>query len=299
MQKKAETSPHPSLFDREIVHAHRRRAALGDWSKYGFLFDEISDRLAERAQDVARKFDRVLDLGCHSGAFARHLGNYTDAGTVISADLSADMLETGDLKNAVVADEEFLPFAPASFDMIGSVLSLHWTNDLPGALIQIFRSLKPDGLFLGALFGIDSLSELKTCLTQAELEVCGGISPRISPFTDVRDAGALLQRAGFALPVSDVETITLKYRTAFDLMKELRFMGEGNALIDRQKSFTGRAVLMRAAELYAEQFADAEGLISASFQIIYLTGWSPHENQQKPLKPGSGQTSLTDLLSKK
>ncbi len=299
MPNPVQTTPDIHLFDRTLVRRHRDRAAEGDWDRYGFLFDEISDRLAERAGDVDRSFETVLDLGCHGGAFLKRLAHYSSFSYPVSADLSAGLMVRGQVPRPVVADEEFLPFAAASFDLVGSALSLHWTNDLPGALLQIKRSLKPDGLFLGALFGAESLQELKKVLIQAELEVKGGISPRISPFTDIRDAGALLQRAGFALPVSDVETVTLKYQTPFDLMQELRFMGEANALLDRQKGLTGRQVLLRAAELYAELYADSEGLIPASFQIIYLAGWAPHDSQQVPLKPGSGETNLGDLFSDK
>ena len=299
MPNSVQTASDIHLFDRTLVRRHRDRAAGGDWERYGFLFDEISDRLAERAGDVARPFETVLDLGCHSGAFLKRLAHYSSFSDAVSADLSADLMARGQVPRPVVADEEFLPFAPESFDLIGSVLSLHWTNDLPGALVQIRRCLKPDGLFLGSLFGTESLQELKKVLVQAELEVKGGVSPRISPFTDIRDAGSLLQRTGFTLPVSDVETVTLKYQTPFDLMKELRFMGEANALLDRQKGLTGREVLLRAAELYAELYADEEGLIPASFQIIYLAGWAPHDSQQLPLKPGSAERSLKTIFPTK
>ncbi|MFT6559415.1 methyltransferase domain-containing protein [Sneathiella sp.] len=292
-------SSQPLLFDRSSVRRHRDRAANGDWRTHGFLFEEVADRLAERSLDITRSHDLVLDLGCHEGAFGQALATMGKAQTVVSVDISTGMVGKTPNNLKVVASEEFLPFASESFDLIGSVLSLHWTNDLPGALIQINRALKADGIFLGALFGIETLHELKECLTQAELEIRSGVSPRISPFTEVRDAGALLQRAGFALPVSDVETITLKYKTPFDLLKELRGMGEANALLDRQKSFTGRKVLMRMAEIYFEKYADEQGLIPATFQIIYLTGWSPHESQQVPLKRGSATTSLTEILDQK
>ena len=290
------TPNHPLLFDRLTLRRHRERAASGDWPRFGFLFHEISDRLAERAEDITRSFDTVLDLGCHGGSFGAFMRQQGRAKNLVSAELSPSMLARAQ-GNKVLLDEEFLPFAPNSFDLIGSVLGLHWTNDLPGALVQIFRALKADGFFLGALFGVETLQELKDCLTRAELEIRGGISPRVSPFTEVRDAGALLQRAGFTLPVSDTETLTLKYQTPFDLMRELRGMGETNCLIDRQKMFTDRKVLMRAAELYFEEYADDDGLIPATFQVIYLTGWTPHDSQQKPLKPGSGQTNLKDHLS--
>jgi len=296
MKNNPKNSSEIHLFDRKIVRQHRDSAAHFDWQKHGFLFEEVSDRLAERLLDVNRRFPTSLDLGCHSGAFGSILKRQQKVDTLISSDLSGSLMGLGAEGFRVLADEEFLPFAPSSFDLIGSVLSLHWTNDLPGSLVQIARCLKPDGLFLGAIFGVDSLQELKWALVQAESEIKGGVSPRISPFAEIRDAGALLQRAGFALPVTDVDTITLKYSSPFDVMKELRGMGEGNALVNRQKTLTGRAVLMRAAELYAEHFSDEDGLVSASFQVIYMTGWAPHESQQKPARRGSGQKSLGDIL---
>lgn len=296
MKRPSILTPENMIFDREIVRQHRDRAAHLDWEKHGFLFDEVSKRLAERLLDITDRFESALDLGCRGGAFGREVMAHGRAAEVVYADLSSSMLK--DCPGpTVVADEEFLPFAPQSFDLVGSVLGLHWTNDLPGALIQIARILRPNGLFLGAMFGIESLQELKACLTEAEAEIRGGVSPRISPFTEVRDAGALLQRAGLALPVTDVDMITLKYPNPFSLMRELRGMGEANALIERQKTFTGRKIIMRAAELYGQHFADDDGLIPASFQVIYLTGWSPHDSQQKPLSRGSGQVNLKDILN--
>ncbi len=298
MIKFPEKSSDNFLFDRRILRDRRARSANINWPKNRFLFDEVSDRLAERLLDVSRKFELALDLGCHSGSFGKLIKQQGSISSLISADLSPALMGEIGSGAKVVADEEFLPFAPQSFDLVGHVLGLHWTNDLPGALVQIARMLKPDGLFLGAMYGIETLSELKWCLTQAEIEVKGGVSPRVSPYTEVRDAGALLQRAGFALPVGDVDVLTLKYKNAFALMHELRGMGEANALVDRQKTFTGRKILFRAAEIYQEEYADEDGLIPATFQVIYLGGWAPHENQQVALKPGSGQTNLKEILSK-
>ncbi len=291
------TAPSDSyLFDRRLIAARRGRAIRGDWARHGFLFDEVADRLAERLLDITQTYELALDLGARSGALGRYLIGNGRVKQLVAADLSVDMLKASPASAVVSADEEFLPFKAESFELVGSNLSLHWTNDLPGSLVQIRRSLKPDGLFIASLFGIETLNELKTCLVEAELEVRGGMSPRISPFTDVRDAGSLLQRAGFALPVTDVDVITLKYQNAFALMQELRGMGEANALVERQKTMTGRTVLMRAAEIYHEKFAGEDGLIPATFQIIYLTGWAPHESQQQPLRPGAGQTNLKDIL---
>ncbi len=197
---------------------------------------------------------------------------------------------------AIASDEESLPFAPATFDLIISCLSLHWVNDLPGALIQARRCLKPDGLFLAAMFGRDTLVELRRALIEAELAESGGAGPRISPFTDVRDAGALLQRAGFALPVVDMDAITVSYRSALDLMRDLRGMGEANAAVERRRSFTRRSTILRAAAIYADQHADSSHRIPATFQVLTLTGWAPDPAQQKPLRPGSAVHRLAAAL---
>jgi SAM-dependent methyltransferase len=198
-----------------------------------------------------------------------------------------------------VADEEALPFAEGSFDLVASALSLHWTNDLPGVLVQIRRALAPDGLLLAALVGGQSLNELRTALTSAEAELTGGASPRVAPFADVRDLGQLLQRAGFALPVTDLEPIIVRYSSMFALMRDLRAMGATNALTERSRVPLRRAVLMRAAEIYADRFADPDGRIRATFDIIWLSGWAPHESQQKPLAPGSARMRLADALNAK
>ncbi|WP_373085859.1 methyltransferase domain-containing protein [Sneathiella sp.] len=288
-------TPEHILFDRASVRLHRDRAARIDWPTYSFLFEEVANRLAERLLDITSPFETALDLGCRGGEFSKKLVEMKRVKQLVKADLSYAMVAETKL-NAVVADEEFLPFKARSFDLVGSVLGLHWTNDLPGALAQIAKILRPNGLFLGALFGVGSLQELKGCLSEAESEIKGGVSPRISPFTEVRDAGALLQRAGFALPVTDMDMITLKYPDPFSLMRELRGLGESNALVSRQKTFTGRKILIRAAELYTQQFADEDGRIPASFQIIYMAGWSPHDSQQKPMARGSGRHNLKDIL---
>lgn len=290
-------NPEHMLFDRTAVRRHRDRAAHMDWARHGFLVQEIARRLMDRLLDISEKFDMALDLGCHDGELGRLLTESRRISTLVQADLSQQMLASR-AGMRVVADEEFLPFAPRSFNLVGSVLGLHWTNDLPGALSQIAKILKPNGLFLGALFGAGTLTELRTCLSEAESEVLGGVSPRISPFTEVRDAGSLLQRAGFGLPVTDVDLVTFKYQDPFALMRELRGMGEANALIARHKAFTGRQVLRRAAELYFDRYADADGRVPASFQVIYMAGWSPHESQQKPKARGSGQVNLKDILEK-
>ena len=197
---------------------------------------------------------------------------------------------------ALAADEEFLPFAPASFDLVISAVSLHWVNDLPGALLQIRQALKPDGLFLGAMLGGETLVELRGALLEAESEVEGGAGPRVSPFADVADAGGLLQRAGFALPVADRDRITVTYPNALALMKELGEMGESNAVAERRKAMSRRLTLFRAAEIYHERYADPEGRLPATFDVVYLTGWSPHPSQQQPMAPGSAQNRLAEAL---
>jgi SAM-dependent methyltransferase len=196
----------------------------------------------------------------------------------------------------LAADEEALPFAPASFDLALSALGLHWVNDLPGALLQLRGCLKPDGLFLGAMLGGDSLHELRVALMEAETEVAGGLSPRVSPFAEVRDCGGLLQRAGFALPVVDSDTITVTYADPLALMRELRGMGEANANRERLRGGTRAGVFARAAERYAERYAGPDGRIPLTFQVLYLTAWAPHESQPQPLRPGSARTRLADAL---
>jgi SAM-dependent methyltransferase len=195
-----------------------------------------------------------------------------------------------------VADEEALPFRDASLDLVVSALALQFVNDLPGALLQIRRALKPDGLFLAALLGGGTLTELRQAFAAAESDVEGGVSPRVAPFADLRDLGALLQRAGFALPVTDTDHLIVRYNTVFGLTHDLRRMGATNALLDRRRAPLKRATLMRMAEIYAQRFADADGRVRATFEIVWLSGWAPHPRQQQPLKPGSASTRLADAL---
>ncbi len=197
---------------------------------------------------------------------------------------------------AVAADEEALPFADGSLDLVVSALALQFVNDLPGTLIQVRRALKPDGLFLAALVGGDSLTELRQSFAAAEAEIEGGVSPRVAPFADVRELGALLQRAGFALPVTDVDRVTVRYASPLALMRDLRRMGATNALIERSRRPLRRATLRRLMEVYAERFADADGRVRATFEIVWLSGWAPHASQQQPLAPGSARTRLADAL---
>jgi len=288
------------VFDRALLRQRRDRAAAG-LRAHDFLFVEAAERLADRLDDVTRKFPRALDLGCHDGTLARVLTGRGGIETLVQCDLSPVMARAAASNGAptLAADEEALPFAPESFDLIVSVLGLHWVNDLPGALIQIRHALKPDGLFLGAFLGGATLSELRTVLLEAELAEEGGASPRVAPFAELRDAGGLLQRAGFALPMADTDRIAVTYPDALALMRELRAMGESNVLAARRRGFTRRATLARAAALYAEKFAQPDGRLRASFEIVTLTGWAPHPCQPQALKPGSATTRLADALGAK
>ncbi|MGB8841642.1 MAG: methyltransferase domain-containing protein, partial [Aliidongia sp.] len=266
------------VFDRAAVRAHRERAA--SLPRDGrFLRDEIQARLVDRLNDIKPRFDRALDLGGGDGGLARLMAEAGRSQHLVSLDPAARFARG--LPNGVIGEEEALPFAPGSFDLVISTLGLHWTNDLPGALWQICRVLRPDGLLLAALFGGETLWELREALTLAEIEITSGAAPRVSPFADPREAGSLLQRAGFALPVIDTELLTVTYPDALALMRELRALGETNALRHRARTFTRRAVLLRAAAIYADRFGDATGRIPASFQIITLTGWAPAADQPR------------------
>ncbi|MCG6121646.1 MAG: methyltransferase domain-containing protein [Microvirga sp.] len=280
-----------TVFDRALVRRRLARAHAQGFAP--FLVEHAVADLALRLAPVAREFDVALDIGTpgpQAAAFLRESGR---AGTVFRAAFAG--MSSGEA-GAVVADEEALPFAKERFDLATSILSLHAVNDLPGALVQIRRALKPDGLFIGCLLGGASLTELRQAFTAAEAEIEGGASPRVAPFADVRDLGGLLQRAGFALPVTDVEPVTVRYGDPFALMRDLRAMGLTNALVARRRTPLRRATLMRAAAIYAERFADADGRLRANFEIVWLSGWAPHESQQKPLRPGSAKARLADAL---
>jgi NADH dehydrogenase [ubiquinone] 1 alpha subcomplex assembly factor 5 len=284
-----------NVFDRRSVRAHRDRAAP-NLAAHDYLFAEVADRLAERLDDMRRSFPLAVALGAR-GDLAGRLAGRSRIETVVMADLSPRLLAAGRKGVPQVAcDEEALPFAPASLDLVAGCLTLHWVNDLPGALVQIRRALKPDGLFLAALFGGDTLFELRRAFLEAEAAEEGGASPRTSPATELADAASLLQRAGFALPVADIDTITVTQPDAFALMRDLRGMGESGASHARRKSFTRRATLFAAAERYRALHGDAQGRVPATFQVIFLTGWSPHAAQPKPLRPGAAQARLADAL---
>ena len=279
----------PLVFDRALARRRLARALRDGYAD--FLLARAVDDLEERLGAVLRTFPLALDLGTPTPAAADRLAASGRAEAVVRA---APLPERGSLR--LVADEEMLPFAPERFDLAVSLLALQGVNDLPGALIQVRRALKPDGLFLGCLFGGATLNELRAAFTEAEAELEQGASPRVAPFADVRDLGSLLQRAGFALPVTDIEAVTVRYRDPFGLLRDLRALGLTNALHHRRKTPLRRATLIRAVERYAERFSDPDGRVRATFEMVWLSGWAPHESQQKPLQPGSAKARLADAL---
>jgi NADH dehydrogenase [ubiquinone] 1 alpha subcomplex assembly factor 5 len=288
----ADTDP-VMLFDRRAWRRHRERAARH--GPVDFLHADIALRLIERLDHVGRAFPMALDLGVQNGVLARRLAARQGVEQVVWLDPAIGFL-AGRAGWRVAADPEWLPFGEHSFDLVASTLALHWATDLPGVLIQLRKALKPDGLFLGAIFGGATLVELRTALLEAELSEENGASPRLSPTIDLADAAALLQRAGFAMPVADSEAITVTYPDMFALMRDLRAMGETNALAARRKSLTRRATLARAAVLYADRFGLADGRLPATFEILYLTAWAPGPDQPQPLRPGSAQRRLAEAL---
>lgn len=280
----------PLVFDRPLVRRRLSRALKQGY--VDFLLQRAVEDLEERLAPVMRSFSLALDVGTPIPAAAELLSRSGRAETVVRL---SPVPEPG----SVLGDEERLPFTGERFDLAVSLLALHGVNDLPGALIQIRRALKPDGLFIAALLGGSTLTELRQALTQAEAELEGGVSPRVAPFADLRDIGGLLQRAGFALPVTDSDIVRVRYANAFALMNDLRRMGLTNALNDRRKTPLKRGTLLRAAEIYAERYADPDGRVPATFEIVWLSGWTPHESQQKPLRPGSAKMRLADALGVK
>jgi SAM-dependent methyltransferase len=272
----------PLLFDQALAVERMRRRNRPDGGA-DFLLRRAADDLADRIAPVLRPFPAMADVGTPGEAFAEALRRIRPESALVRVSLDP-------------VERETLPLPVESFDLVTSGMALQHANDLPGALIQIRRALRPDGLFLGCLLGGGTLTELRQSLAAAESEVTGGVSPRVFPFADVRDLGGLLQRAGFALPVTDSETVTVRYPDMFRLMADLRAMGGTNVLAERLRRPTRRAVMLRAAETYAARFADADGRIRATFELIWLSGWAPHESQQQPLKPGSAKARLADAL---
>lgn len=278
------------IFDTSSLLQRRKRAAK-NISEFDFLFRWAEDQLLDRLSLVNKKFENVLIFGERfSDEFAAKL----------PAKNLTQMHFSGAYKSAcettIHGSPEYIPFDPQSFDLIISNIEFHTINDLPGALLQLRKTLKPDGLLIASMFGGETLTQLRQSLMQTEMDLLGGVSPRVYPFADKQDMGALLQRAGYALPVVDSDTVTVTYDHMFKLMSDLRGMGESNIIKERSKNYVGKEFFMRAAHYYAENFSESDGRIPASFEIIFLHGWAPHETQQKPLKPGSAEKRLSDVL---
>ena len=284
--------PH-EIIDTGLLVDRKRRAVARAVAGADFLMERAAEDLAERLATVGRRFEKAAALFCVTPAARDAVLASGKADEAVRIEADAAFLGGGE---GIVATPGHVPLDPASIGLAVSLLSLQDENDIPGMLVQIRRALKPDGLFLGAMAGAGTLAELRESLLAAETEILGGASPRVIPFTDVRDAGGLLQRAGFALPVTDVETVTVRYDTMFGLIRDLRAMGATNALIARSRRPGTRRLFRRAAEIYAERFSDADGRIRATFSFIWMSGWAPHGSQQKPLKPGSAEVSLTKAL---
>jgi NADH dehydrogenase [ubiquinone] 1 alpha subcomplex assembly factor 5 len=285
------------IFDRALLTERRSRLA-GAATQHDFLLARVADELADRLGIVQRRFPLAANIGAHHGLLSRRIRGLAGVERIVDVD-SAVQLLTDAVDMRVVADEEALPFADASIDLIVSALALQLVNDLPGTLVQMRRALRPDGLLLAALLGGATLHELRDAWLTAEAEISGGASPRVAPFADVRDLGGLLQRAGFALPVVDSETVTVTYADPLSLMREIKAMGASNMLASRRRQPVTRGLVLRAAEIYTDRFGAADGRVPATFEIITLTAWAPDESQPKPLQPGSAQTRLADALGVK
>lgn len=288
----------PQIFDRQLLKQRRQRIA-GGFTQARFLFDEVGERLIERLADIKRSFPLAVNLGAMDGSLSPRLAGHNGIGTILNLELCEALARQSGGGLSVVADEEWLPLKAQSCDLILSNLALHWVNDLPGALAQIRMALKPDGLFMGALLGGDTLHELRRCLMEAELAASGGIAPRLSPLTDVRDMGGLLQRAGLALPVVDRETITVTYSDPVKLLYDLRAMGAANATHNRPRLPLRRDILRDALQRYRDLFTVEDNRVQATFEILFVAGWAPHASQQQPLARGSAQHSLAAALAPK
>jgi SAM-dependent methyltransferase len=271
----------PVLFDRALLRARQDRARRAGPAT--FLLDRVAEDMRERLHAVLRDFKSAADLGTPGDQVRNALSEHLD------------QLARVDLPEQ---ESEPFPFQPESLDLVVSALAFQFINDLPGALAQIRRALRPDGLLLAAMIGGDTLTELRQSFAAAEAELEGGVSPRVAPFADLRDIGALLQRAGLALPVTDVDRVVVRYDSAFALMQDLRRMGATNILVERRRTLTRRATMLRMAQIYRERFADADGRIRATFDVIWLSGWAPHESQQKPLRPGSAKVGLAEAVKR-
>jgi SAM-dependent methyltransferase len=281
MAKSSENTAAPILFDRALLRARQSRALR--FGPATFLLDRIAEDMAERLHAVVRDFADVADIWTPGEVLRTPSRDRFKSVTRMSLDDSG---------------QEALPLEPQSLDLVVSALAFQFVNDLPGVLAQICRALRPDGLLLAAMIGGDTLTELRQSFAAAEAELEGGVSPRVAPFADLRDVGALLQRAGFALPVTDVDRIVVRYDNAFALMADLRQMGATNILVERRRTPTRRATMLRMAQIYGERFADPDDRLRATFDVIWLSGWAPHESQQQPLRPGSAKASLAEVVRK-
>ncbi len=282
------------IFDRALL-ARRRNRAAATATAHDFLLARVAEDLADRLSLIRRTFPVAVNLGAHHGLVSQRLRAMPGFDLIVDTDLSPQMLAACG-GPVVVVDEELLPFRPGALDLVVSGLALQHVNDLPGALVQIQRALKPDGLFLASVMGGATLQELRAAFVGAEAEQEGGASPRVAPFADVRDLGGLLQRAGFALPVADADSVAVTYPSALDLMRDLRGMGATNVLTERRRVPLRRATLLRAAEIYSKRHTRPDGRVTATFEIITLTGWAPDPRQQQPLRPGSAKARLADAL---
>lgn len=287
--------PH-EIIDTGLLVDRKRRAVARAVAGADFLMERAAEDLAERLATVGRRFEKAAALFCVTAAARDAVLASGKADEAVRIEADAAFLGGGE---GIVATPGHVPLDPASIGLAVSLLSLQDENDIPGMLVQIRRALKPDGLFLGAMAGAGTLAELRESLLAAEAELSGGASPRVLPFADVREAGALLQRAGFALPVTDVETVTVRYATMFDLIRDLRAMGATNVLSGRSRKPTSREFFARAAAIYADRFSDPDGRVRATFSFIWMSGWAPDASQQKPLRPGSAQVSLAEALGRK
>lgn len=284
------------LFDTSLLRRRRARTAE-DFPQHAFLLERAAEEILSRLRAVVRHFAVALHTGAHHGSVTEALRTSEQLGLVIAADTCFPLLRQAE-GIRLVCDEAWFPISEASLDLVVSTLSLQFVNDLPGALVQIRRALKPDGLFLAALLGENTLSELREAFAAAESELEHGASPRVAPLADVRQLGGLLQRAGFTLPVTDVDRFQVTYDSLFALMNDLRAMGATNVLTARSRKPLRRETLFRAAEIYASRFAAPGGRISATFDIVYLAGWAPAPEQPQPLAPGSATTRLADVLGR-
>lgn len=284
----------PKIFDHHVLDLHRSRAAPSA-AAHDFLLSRVAEDFAERLALVRREFPAAADIGAHHGLLAHELARTPGISSITSLEPNAALLAQCPAPRTA-ANLEMLPLEAASLDLAVSGLSLQWVNDLPGTLVQICRALKPDGLFLGALLGGETLTELRQAWLIAETELTGGASPRVAPFADTRDVGGLVQRAGFALPVVDSDTVRVTYTDPIALMREIKAMGASNMLTERRRHPVTRRLLMRAAEIYIERFSEPGGRVRATFEILTITAWRPDPSQPKPLRPGSAQVSLKDVL---